>query len=251
MQKDPNQTPAKANPVGSGQNPPKRTLQNAAAGTAKPTVPKKTGAAAGQSRPSAPIPQKTGSENMINVRRTLHRGGRSTIGYTQRAVVKIGKGIKKGVDIGVTGFNQYVETGETKSGFTARFTHFFRHITFSLFLTVFAVILLIALMLFSNTNIVVDEQKVTIPGASSDFEGFSILHLSDLHARTLHHDVQIDPAARQPNPLFAIRRIGVHRFHVPPSFFRNDFRSLFLKQRTHVLRRRRLRFETKSRFLAR
>ena len=184
MQKDPNQTPAKANSVGSGQNPPKRTLQNAAAGTAKPTVPKKTGAAAGQSRPSAPIPQKNGPENMINVRRTLHRGGRSTIGYTQRAVVKIGKGIKKGVDIGVSGFNQYVETGETKSGFTARFTHFFRHITFSLFLTVFAVILLIALMLFSNTNIVVDEQKVTIPGASSDFEGFSILHLSDLHART-------------------------------------------------------------------
>ncbi|MDO4740327.1 MAG: metallophosphoesterase [Eubacteriales bacterium] len=111
---------------------------------------------------------------MINIRRTLRKGGRTTIQYTRKAVKNISKGM--------TSFESFVETEDAGRG-TSRLPAFLRNMTFTSFFTIAIVVLFFALMIFSNSNIVLDEQTVTIVGGSSDFEGFSILHLSDLHGR--------------------------------------------------------------------
>lgn len=102
---------------------------------------------------------------MMNVRRTLRMGGRTTIDYTQKIMSR---------------FDRFVEEGDT-SGFLSR--KFRLRITFLDFVCIAVALLLIALVIFANTHIVTDTQKVTIVGVNDDFEGYCILHLSDLHGR--------------------------------------------------------------------
>lgn len=59
----------------------------------------------------------------------------------------------------------------------------FRGIRFSykLFLGAIALILILILVNYYSTNITVDTRTITIPGIQSDFEGYRVLLLSDLH----------------------------------------------------------------------
>lgn len=136
------------------------------------TVQKPSGTPAKGSTPGvkkAPAGAKSGRQAtkpaMINLRRTLRMGGRTTIDYTQKMMTR---------------FERFVEQEDSGEKITRRF-HF--KISFTNFVAIAIVALLLALLIYSNTHIVTDEQKVTIVGVSTDFEGYSILHLSDLHGR--------------------------------------------------------------------
>lgn len=159
MQKDP-----------SKQNRPLRSAQGASAAkntAGKPVKAAPAKKAAAAAKPAAGKKTSAGM-GMINVQRTVQQGGRTTIKYTRKFM---------------SSFESYVDTGKTTNRFARLIPPFLRRMTYSMFICIFAAILVLALMVFSNSNIVVDQQKVTIVGGMSDFEGFSILHLSDLHAR--------------------------------------------------------------------
>jgi len=114
----------------------------------------------------APAARKTGGQtpNMVNIRRTLRLGGRTTIDYSKKLMTR---------------FERYVEQDDAGE----KLKNFRYKIRFSTFVVLAIMLLFFALLLFSNRNIVADQQKVTIVGVNSDFEGYSILHLSDLHGR--------------------------------------------------------------------
>lgn len=122
-------------------------------------------------KPSAPAkPQKTPQKkqqgaNMMNVRRTLRLGGRTTIDYSKNLMSR---------------FERFVEQDNADEQIRRTFRFRMR---FSTFVVLAIALLFLALLFFSDRNIVTDQQKVTIAGISSDFEGYSILHLSDLHGR--------------------------------------------------------------------
>lgn len=150
MQKDPKQQ------TGGARRKPQQTAG------AKNTAPKTHSTAKPGLKKTA---QGGAKPNMINVRRTLRMSGRTTINVTQKMM---------------TWFERYVELEDT--GERAKKKSKIR-ISFSTFIICAVALLLFALLLFSNRNIVTDQQKVTIVGVSEDFEGYSILHLSDLHGR--------------------------------------------------------------------
>ena len=158
MQKDP--TGQKRRPVQSAQSPTAR----------KPAVKKVPPQPAGAKK--APVQaSKKGKQGsgMMNVRRTLRIGGRTTIDYAQRTM---------------SAFESFVEQEDASKQTTGIFRFLSRlRFSFKAFFTGAIVVLIIAFLIFSNTNIMTDQQKVTIVGISSDFEGYNILHLSDLHGR--------------------------------------------------------------------
>lgn len=104
---------------------------------------------------------KASKPTLMNVQRRLRVGGRTTIDYSKKVMSR---------------FERFVE--QEDSGRRLRF-----RISFSTVLIILIAMLLLLLLVFSNRNIVVDQQTVTIVGVSDDFEGYRILHLSDLHGR--------------------------------------------------------------------
>ncbi len=102
---------------------------------------------------------------MMNVQRSLGTSGRYVINLTKKTTNR---------------FNAFVEQedyGQLRI-FGVRIS-----MSFQTGILIALVALLIAYLLFTNTNIAIDEQKVTIVGVSNDFEGYKILHISDLHGR--------------------------------------------------------------------
>lgn len=59
---------------------------------------------------------------------------------------------------------------------------------FAAFLLALALLLAIMLLMMSNSDIAVDKATLAIPGLSEDFEGYTILLLSDLHGEWLGED---------------------------------------------------------------
>ena len=58
-----------------------------------------------------------------------------------------------------------------------------RRIKFSAFILVSVVVLVLLIMFFNNSSIVVEEKTISIAGLSSDFEGYRIALISDLHGQ--------------------------------------------------------------------
>lgn len=108
---------------------------------------------------------KEDESTFIQVKRTLKAGGKVTIDYSREAMSR---------------FERFVNRQEPDKKKESRFR---LRLSFTTFVAFTIVCLLIAVLIMGNTNVSTDEQTLTIVGVNDDFEGFRILHLSDLHAR--------------------------------------------------------------------
>ncbi|MDL2206743.1 metallophosphoesterase [Eubacteriales bacterium OttesenSCG-928-N13] len=115
---------------------------------------------------------KASRRALRQVGKTIQAGSASTVKYTRKAV-----GI----------FNAFTHSDEADVGATLtpirRVMRFFSTITFPTFLLVAALIIAIAMMGFSNSNITVDRVTLSIVGLPRELEGYTIMHLGDLHGR--------------------------------------------------------------------
>ena len=178
--KDPKATPksapvgsapsAKANTVGTASkatvsgNKSSSNVRRATAVGNKPTMSGTKATGVGVKK--APAKKKKSGEQttIMRVGRTLRFGGRTTIDYSRKAMSR---------------FERFVE-GEHTSRISGRLRARF---TFGSFVIAAVLLLFIALLIFSNRNVIVDQQTITVVGVDQAFEGYRILHLSDLHGR--------------------------------------------------------------------
>lgn len=102
----------------------------------------------------------------IRIGRSIRRGGTKTVRYTKQAIGR---------------FNTFANTGEVELETPKELARF--RINFPLFLLISAVILVIALLALDNGSITIDTQTISIAGLPNDLEGYTILHVSDLHGK--------------------------------------------------------------------
>lgn len=129
----------------------------------------------GKDLPVAPRNKKhtpTSRKAMRKVGRTLRTGSATTVLYTKKAVNL---------------FNAFTQSAQTNIDAEQtpfrRVIHFFATLTFPMFLLLSLIVVIIAIMAFSNSTLVVDRQTVSIVGLPRELEGYTILQMSDLHAR--------------------------------------------------------------------
>lgn len=108
-------------------------------------------------------PARKPSDTVMRLGRSIATGSTATIKYTKRAMGR---------------FNAFTQNPDIKlgKGRTIR-------LSFPLFIFAIFVILMIGIIALDNSAVKVDVQQVSIVGLDSDLEGYTILHISDLHAR--------------------------------------------------------------------
>ncbi|MBO4298045.1 MAG: metallophosphoesterase [Clostridia bacterium] len=102
--------------------------------------------------------------------RGLRRGGATVTRYSKRLF---------------TGFNDFTsgKNDEKISEFVKQRISWAKKVRFSGFVVGSIALLALMLLLLNNTSIRVEEKTISIAGLSSDFEGYRIVLLSDLHGR--------------------------------------------------------------------
>lgn len=111
-------------------------------------------------------------KTMKKVGRTIRAGSATTVLYTRKAV---------------NIFNAFTHSPDahvnTKLSFPRKVAGFFATMSFPTFILISLMIVVISVMGISNTTISIDRQTLSIAGLPKELEGFTILHLSDLHGR--------------------------------------------------------------------
>lgn len=123
-----------------------------------------------QNRPAGK--NKQPNVKLLQVRRSLRTTGRYAISFSRSAADR---------------FTRFVEQEDMGD---LRLFGLPLHFNFRNGAIIALCVLLIAYLLFTNMNIVTEEQSVTVVGASADFEGYRILHISDMHGRDYGESLQ-------------------------------------------------------------
>ena len=107
--------------------------------------------------------------------RGLRRGGATVTRYSRRIL---------------SGFNDFTagKHDEKIDEFVKRRMNWIKRVRFSGFVVGSIALLAFMLLLFNNTSISVEEKTISIAGLSSDFEGYRIVLLSDMHGREYGDD---------------------------------------------------------------
>ena len=109
---------------------------------------------------------------MKRVGRTLRAGSASTVQYARKTK---------------TMFDTFTHASEAEiveqAGIFRPISQFFSKMTFPTFLLLSGVVVMFAVMAFSNSNISVDRQDISIVGLPPELEGYTIMLIGDLHAR--------------------------------------------------------------------
>lgn len=96
--------------------------------------------------------------------KSVRTGGKSTIEYTKEAITR---------------FNTFTQSQQAKRLSKLKGVN----MTFPLFILLSFLILVFALMALDNSSVQVDRQTISLVGLPDDLEGYTILQVSDLHAR--------------------------------------------------------------------
>lgn len=138
----------------------------------KPARPKQSPAAHKKAAPASarkPEIKRKGKKpqpvrTVMKLGKSIATGGTATIKYTRRAMGKFND------------FTQNPEGVKTRRRFGLK-------LTFPLFIVISVFVLGIALMALDNGTVKVDQQTISVVGLNKDLEGYTILHISDLHGR--------------------------------------------------------------------
>lgn len=109
-------------------------------------------------------PPRKPVNTVMRLGRSIATGSTATIKYTRRAMGH---------------FNDFTQSPETTKLHRLRGLK----LTFPLFIAISFAILLVGIMVLDNSSVKVDTVKVSVVGLDSDLEGYTILHISDLHGR--------------------------------------------------------------------
>ena len=113
-------------------------------------------------------------------------------GKQSTTFIKLGRGLRRGGATVkryskslLTGFTDFTEGkhDEQINEFVKKRLSWAQKMRFSGFVVGSIVLLALMIMLFNNSSIQVEERTISIAGLSSDFEGYRIVLLSDLHGR--------------------------------------------------------------------
>lgn len=123
-------------------------------------------------RPKKKSKPKDANQNVtfMKLGRGLRRGGATVTRYSKRLF---------------TGFNDFTsgKNDEKIADFVKKRVSWANRVSFSGFVVGSIALLAVMLLLLNNTSIQVEEKTISIAGLSSDFEGYRIVLLSDLHGR--------------------------------------------------------------------
>ncbi|NLG24495.1 MAG: metallophosphoesterase [Clostridiales bacterium] len=100
---------------------------------------------------------------LIQLKRGLRTGGATTVKYTRGLMGR---------------FNEFT-TGQSRAGQSTR-----RWMTFSRLIAGTAALLVLLMLMMDNRNVDVERITLSVPGLGRELEGYTILHLSDLHGAT-------------------------------------------------------------------
>jgi len=104
------------------------------------------------------------SRTVMKLSRSVRSGGKTTIEYTKEAITR---------------FNTFTQSQQARRLSKLKGVN----MTFPLFILLSFMILVFALMALDNSSVQVDRQTISLVGLPEDLEGYTILQVSDLHAR--------------------------------------------------------------------
>ncbi len=167
-----------------------KTPKKSSADTSAPGTAKKVDKALGRQADAAGAAKKRAPGNTAAKKNKKKKSGR-----TGETFMRMGKGLKKGsvtvTEYGkkaVRFFNSFT-AGEGEGEDSRAIARLIERLglagrlRFSTFIIAAALILVLTLTFFNNTNIQVQNVTVSIAGLSTDLEGYTICLLSDLHGR--------------------------------------------------------------------
>ena len=134
--------------------------------------------------------KKKGAKKKVFIRR--RKKGRKKDARQNETFMKLGRGLRRGGATVTryskrlfTGFNDFTsgKNDEQISEFVKRRVKWAGNLRFSGFVVGSVALLLLMLLLLNNTSIQLEEKSISIAGLPSDFEGYRIVLLSDLHGR--------------------------------------------------------------------
>jgi predicted MPP superfamily phosphohydrolase len=125
---------------------------------------------AGASRRKKRAPKAYSStRTVMKLTKSVRAGGSSTIQYTKEAITR---------------FNTFTQSPQ--SGRLSKLRGV--NMTFPLFIVLSFLVLVLALMALDNSSVSVDRRTISLVGLPEDLEGYTILQVSDLHARDFGAD---------------------------------------------------------------